>query len=208
MSEQIARQFHGAYERLAPQFGYETREDTKVFDPQSQNGRLMIAVCAEVIGKLERERDQARRELEIQLENIKFHMEQVPVREHPLRADDAPLSGEEHEKSDTPITDAALIERRHIHKRDGSVQLLELVDADLTRKLERERNSLQDQRDLAMSEIELLRKERDGAREALRVLFKDYKELADSGDAGFWELEDKEAAQPALRILQQREAAK
>lgn len=63
MSEQIARQFHEVYERLAPQFGYETREDTKVFDPQSQNGRLMIAVCAEVIGELERERDEARQEL-------------------------------------------------------------------------------------------------------------------------------------------------
>lgn len=53
-----------------------------------------------------------------------------------------------------------------------------------------------------------LERERDETREALRILFKDYKELADSGDAGFWELEDKEAAQPALRILQQREAAK
>jgi hypothetical protein len=62
MSEQIARQFHDVYERLAPQFGYETREDTKVFDPQSQNGRLMIAVCAEVISEIERQRDEARKE--------------------------------------------------------------------------------------------------------------------------------------------------
>ena len=60
MSERIARQFHDTYERLAPQFGYETRKDTKVFDPQSQNGRLMIAVCAEVIGEIGRERDEAR----------------------------------------------------------------------------------------------------------------------------------------------------
>lgn len=60
MSEQIARQFHDVYERLALQFGYETREDTKVFDPQSKNGRLMIAVCAQVIGEIERERDDAR----------------------------------------------------------------------------------------------------------------------------------------------------
>ena len=64
MSEQIARQFHDVYERLALQFGYETREDTKVFDPQSQNGRLMIAVCAEVIGEIERERDEAREALQ------------------------------------------------------------------------------------------------------------------------------------------------
>ena len=46
---------------------------------------------ADVCRKLERERDQARRELDIQLESIHFHMERVPVREHPLRADDAPL---------------------------------------------------------------------------------------------------------------------
>lgn len=46
------------------------------------------------IERLRKERDQARRELDIQLESIKFHMERVPVREHPLRADDAKLCGE------------------------------------------------------------------------------------------------------------------
>lgn len=65
MSEQIARQFHDTYERLASQFGYETREDTRVFDPQSQNGRLMIAVCGEVIGKLERERNRYKSDVEV-----------------------------------------------------------------------------------------------------------------------------------------------
>lgn len=38
--------FHETYERLAPSFGYATREDTKQFDPSSNNGRLMQAVCA------------------------------------------------------------------------------------------------------------------------------------------------------------------
>lgn len=41
----LAREFHDLYESLAPSFGYETRQDTKVFDPNSQNGRLMVAVC-------------------------------------------------------------------------------------------------------------------------------------------------------------------
>ena len=45
---EIARQFHEAYERLAPGFGYETRKDTKDFDPNSPNGQLMTAVCQEV----------------------------------------------------------------------------------------------------------------------------------------------------------------
>lgn len=46
---QLAILFHETYERLAPAFGYETREDTKEFDPDSKNGRLMIAVCGEVL---------------------------------------------------------------------------------------------------------------------------------------------------------------
>lgn len=44
--EQRAREFHEAYERLAPQFGYETRPETREFDPNSPNGRLMMAVIA------------------------------------------------------------------------------------------------------------------------------------------------------------------
>jgi len=47
-AEAIARHFHDTYERLAPKFGYETRPDTKAFDPESANGRLMIAVCSEI----------------------------------------------------------------------------------------------------------------------------------------------------------------
>ena len=47
----LARRFHDAYERLAPQFGYETRPDTKVYDPDTPNGRLMAAVCVEVMAE-------------------------------------------------------------------------------------------------------------------------------------------------------------
>lgn len=46
---ELAKRFHSAYERLAPQFGYETRKDTKAFDPESPNGKLMAAVCQEVV---------------------------------------------------------------------------------------------------------------------------------------------------------------
>lgn len=46
-----AELFHDTYERLAPSFGYETRQDTKRFDPTSANGRLMIAVCGEVASR-------------------------------------------------------------------------------------------------------------------------------------------------------------
>jgi len=43
--EELARLFHDTYERLAPEYGYETREDTKQFNPTSKNGKLMIAVA-------------------------------------------------------------------------------------------------------------------------------------------------------------------
>ncbi len=41
----LAKQFHDTYELLAPEHGYATREDTKEFDPESPNGRLMVATC-------------------------------------------------------------------------------------------------------------------------------------------------------------------
>lgn len=47
-AEALAVRFHETYERLAPSFGYETRVDTRTFDPESKNGRLMVAVCAEI----------------------------------------------------------------------------------------------------------------------------------------------------------------
>lgn len=46
----MAVRFHEAYERLAPLYGYETRTDTRAFDPDSKNGRLMTAVCMELFG--------------------------------------------------------------------------------------------------------------------------------------------------------------
>ncbi len=48
-AREAAIKFHETYERLAPEFGYETRPDTKAFDPESANGKLMIAVCGEVL---------------------------------------------------------------------------------------------------------------------------------------------------------------
>lgn len=47
--EALARRFHDLYEKLAPSFGYETREDTRTFDPSTPNGKLMIAVCTALI---------------------------------------------------------------------------------------------------------------------------------------------------------------
>lgn len=48
--EQLARLFHETYERLSPDFGYKTREDSaKPWDEvPAQNKALMIAVCAAI----------------------------------------------------------------------------------------------------------------------------------------------------------------
>lgn len=48
----LAKKFHRYYEDLAPDFGYETREDTKDFDEHSKNGKLMVAVCERILANL------------------------------------------------------------------------------------------------------------------------------------------------------------
>lgn len=49
-AEALAVRFHDAYEELAPTLGYTTREETRVFDPESRNGRLMIETCRAILG--------------------------------------------------------------------------------------------------------------------------------------------------------------
>jgi len=53
-AEQVAEWFHEAYERLAPQFGYQTAKETAVPWPDlpAANRALMVTVAAEVLAKL------------------------------------------------------------------------------------------------------------------------------------------------------------
>ena len=46
---ELATLFHDTYEQLAPVFGYETKEETKVFNQGSSNGKLMIATCEYIL---------------------------------------------------------------------------------------------------------------------------------------------------------------
>ena len=46
---QLALTFHNLYEQFAPFYGYETRTETRKFDPESANGQLMQCVCATII---------------------------------------------------------------------------------------------------------------------------------------------------------------
>lgn len=57
--ESVAKAFHEAYERLAPQFGYETRPESAVpwEKVPERNKRLMIAVCAELLNPTLKQRE-------------------------------------------------------------------------------------------------------------------------------------------------------
>lgn len=44
----LAVLFHVTYERLSAAFNYQTRTETRIFDPESSNGKLMIATCTEI----------------------------------------------------------------------------------------------------------------------------------------------------------------
>jgi len=66
-----AREFHDLYEETAPMFGYETRKETKEFDPTSPNGRLMAYVCFNLIQQaIAEERERVVGEIEFVKTNI------------------------------------------------------------------------------------------------------------------------------------------
>ncbi len=53
-AEELAQFFHETYEKLAPEFGYETREASRTaWDAvPEKNKKLMIAVCIRVLQRL------------------------------------------------------------------------------------------------------------------------------------------------------------
>jgi hypothetical protein len=55
----LAVLFHNTYGRLAPSHGYETRQETRKFDPDSPNGKLMVATCAAILQELAEGADHA-----------------------------------------------------------------------------------------------------------------------------------------------------
>ena len=75
---ELAILFHNTYEKLAPSFGYETREDTKYFDITTPNGKLMIAVCKEII-KWQQERMYSEEEVHKIIESYQDIMENNPT---------------------------------------------------------------------------------------------------------------------------------
>jgi hypothetical protein len=97
----------------------------------------------------------------------------------------------------TPETDACIIERRKIHKSDGSVQLVELIDAEFARRLERERDEARDKYDALATEhmlaVNKLCEERDEAREKaqrLRVQLNHYTQANEMAEQAFRERDE------------------
>ena len=54
----ITKKFHDTYEKLSKEYNYETREDTKVFDINSNNGKLMYVTVNEIVSPILKENKQ------------------------------------------------------------------------------------------------------------------------------------------------------
>lgn len=61
---EIAKEFHDTYEKLASEYTYETREDTKVFDINSNNGKLMYATVNEIVSPILKENQELKKQVE------------------------------------------------------------------------------------------------------------------------------------------------
>jgi hypothetical protein len=51
-AEELAVMFHDTYEKLAPEFGYKTRKNTREFNKYTTNGGLMIETCKIILDQL------------------------------------------------------------------------------------------------------------------------------------------------------------
>lgn len=63
--------FHYTYEMLALNFGYETRKDTKKFDFDTPNGKLMYTTVEKIISPILEENQQLKEKLEASEKAIK-----------------------------------------------------------------------------------------------------------------------------------------
>lgn len=77
---EITKNFHDMYEKLASEYNYETREDTKVFDINSNNGKLMYATVNEIVSPILKENKQLKEQLlvtQTNEETFKLEMEDI-----------------------------------------------------------------------------------------------------------------------------------
>ena len=67
---EITKKFHDTYEKLASEYTYETREDTKVFDINSNNGKLMYATVNEIVSPILKENQKYKEVIDKAIEYI------------------------------------------------------------------------------------------------------------------------------------------
>ena len=67
---EITKKFHDTYEKLSKDYDYETRKETRVFDINSSNGKLMYATVNEVIKPILEENKKQKEVLDKAIEYI------------------------------------------------------------------------------------------------------------------------------------------
>lgn len=68
---EITKNFHDTYEKLASEYAYKTREDTKVFNINSNNGKLMYATVNEIVNPILKENQELKDNWEMLKHNLK-----------------------------------------------------------------------------------------------------------------------------------------
>lgn len=120
--EDVARLFHDTYEKMAPGFGYVTREETRVFDPESSNGRLMIAVCEQVITAyrphIEAEKAEAVKALTFIADTIAANISETD-KEHAMIVGDERFTGPAVDKAYNILMGLERIARQAIRSGEG-----------------------------------------------------------------------------------------
>ena len=66
---EITKKFHDTYEKLSKEYNYETKKETRVFDINSSNGKLMYATVNEIISPVLEENQELKKQLK-EKENI------------------------------------------------------------------------------------------------------------------------------------------
>lgn len=61
---EITKKFHDTYEKLSKEYNYETRKETRVFDINSSNGKLMYATVNEIISPILEENQELKEKIE------------------------------------------------------------------------------------------------------------------------------------------------
>lgn len=61
---EITKKFHDTYEKLSKEYNYETRKETRVFDINSNNGKLMYATVNEIISPILEENQELKDKIE------------------------------------------------------------------------------------------------------------------------------------------------